>query len=340
MREGSGGGIQEPNPRNGVPCWLYGFISRLTPIHLSPTADDRRMQTPCHPPGNRGKYAPVTNLTSESDGLPPKLSEFPAGLPAVNRWRWWVHLVVIGIYPLLIGLIGWGRAGAHAPVLSGTSRVLLLVCAVELLIFGLVFGLAWMASRASRDDLLLRWRGGFWPVPLGIGYSIALRLALGIVVTGVAAVLLATRVVTPQSFQEFVVVNRPLVEAVVDVSAMRRDPLYFWLTLTLVSFVVAGLREELWRSAFLAGLRVLWPRQFGSRAGQIAAVGLVAVVFGLGHLTQGPIAVCLTALLGFGLGVIMVLHRSIWPAVMAHGMFDATSLALVPWVLEKLQQLR
>jgi len=45
---------------------------------------------------------------------------------------------------------------------------------------------------------------------------------------------------------------------------------------------------------------------------------------------QGPVAVGLTTLLGFGLGVIMVLHRSIWPAVIAHGMFDATSLALLP----------
>ncbi|MBM3841498.1 MAG: CPBP family intramembrane metalloprotease [Verrucomicrobia bacterium] len=48
------------------------------------------------------------------------------------------------------------------------------------------------------------------------------------------------------------------------------------------------------------------------------------------HSMQGPVAVGLTTLLGFGLGVIMVLHRSIWPAVIAHGMFDATSLALLP----------
>jgi len=45
----------------------------------------------------------------------------------------------------------------------------------------------------------------------------------------------------------------------------------------------------------------------------------------------------MTTLLGFGLGVIMVLHRSIWPAVIAHGMFDATSLALLPWLVEKMK---
>jgi len=67
---------------------------------------------------------------------------------------------------------------------------------------------------------------------------------------------------------------------------------------------------------------------------------VAAVIFGLGHLPQGVLAVAMTGLLGFGLGVIMVLHRSIWPAVIAHGMFDATSLALIPWALEKLQELQ
>jgi membrane protease YdiL (CAAX protease family) len=246
----------------------------------------------------------------------------------------------MGGYPLLIGVIGWSRSGGRAPVLTGTPRGLLIVCAAELLVFGLVFGLAWLASRASREDLLLAWRGGFWPVPLGIGYSVALRIALGVVVVLAAFALLATRVISSGSFQEFIAANRPDVEAIVDVPAMRRDAMYFWLSLTLVSFVVAGLREELWRAAFLSGLRGLWPERFGSRMGQIAAAGIAAIIFGIGHLMQGPIAVCLTALLGFGLGVIMVLHRSIWPAVIAHGTFNATSLALLPWALEKLQQLR
>ncbi|MBI4663736.1 MAG: CPBP family intramembrane metalloprotease [Verrucomicrobia bacterium] len=277
---------------------------------------------------------------SESDRVPPKMSEVRAECERVNRWRWWIHWAVIGAYPLLIGLIGWGRGGARGPALSGTAHNLLIVCAVELLVFGLVLGLAWIASRASSDDLLLRWRGGFLPVALGFGYSIALRIALGAIMVVIAVALVATRVMTPQSFQEFVMANRPDVEAVVDVTAMRRDPLYFWLTLTLVSFVVAGLREELWRSAFLAGLRTLWSRRFGTRGGQLAAAGVAAVIFGLGHLMQGPLAVGLTTLLGFGLGVIMVFHRSIWPAVMAHGMFDATSLGLLPWVMEKLQQMR
>jgi membrane protease YdiL (CAAX protease family) len=41
--------------------------------------------------------------------------------------------------------------------------------------------------------------------------------------------------------------------------------------------------------------------------------------------------------LGFCLGLIMIFHRSIWPAVMAHGFFDATTFAILPWVKDLLE---
>jgi membrane protease YdiL (CAAX protease family) len=173
-------------------------------------------------------------------------------------------------------------------------------------------------------------------VPLGIGYSFALRLALVFVLAGVVTFLLATGTATPETLRKFVTTHQPDVTTLVDLSAMRENPAYFWLTVTFVSFIVAGLREELWRSAFIAGLRVLWPQTFGSRIGQIGAVAMAAVLFGLGHLQLGPFGMLFAGILGFGLGLIMVLHRSVWPAVIAHGLFDATTLALLPWVMEKL----
>jgi membrane protease YdiL (CAAX protease family) len=259
-------------------------------------------------------------------------------LPPLRRWRWWLHFLLIAAYPLLIGVVSLG-GDARGPALSSGARGLLIVCAVQLTVFGLVFGLAWIASRASTDDLLLRWRG-YWTVPLGIGYSVALRLGVGFIAVTVGAIVILTGVVSRTELEKFSMANRPDVEAIIDVSAMRNDPLYFWLTLTVVSFVVAGLREELWRAALLAGLRRLWPRWFESKAGQIGAAMVAAVIFGLGHLGQGILAVVMTGLLGFGLGLIMVLHRSIWPAVVAHGMFDATSFALIPWALHKLQEIQ
>lgn len=274
--------------------------------------------------------------------LPPTaLSVAAPAMEPGRRWRWRTHLLLMAAYPVVLGLGAWAGRFDHesGPALSHGARGLLIVCALELGIFGTVFGLAWLASRASRDDLLLRWRGGLLPVPLGLGYSIALRLGILLVAVIVAAIALALGVISLDSMGRFALANRPDVETLVDVPAMRHNPAYYWLTLTLVSFVVAGLREELWRSACIAGMRKLWPRWFGSRWGQLGAAGAAALLFGLGHLPQGPIAVCMTTLLGLGLGAIMVLHRSLWPAVIAHGLFDATSLAIIPFVIDKLPKL-
>jgi membrane protease YdiL (CAAX protease family) len=35
--------------------------------------------------------------------------------------------------------------------------------------------------------------------------------------------------------------------------------------------------------------------------------------------------------LGVGFGLIMIFHRSIWPAVIAHGLFDATYMVMTRW---------
>ncbi len=258
----------------------------------------------------------------------------------VKRWRWWIHFLVIGAYPVVMASLAWTRQTERGPALSSNARGLLIVCGVELLLFSVVFALGWLASRASREQLLWRWRPGYWVVPLGIFYSVAIRFAVGIVVAVVSAVLVISQMVTAESVRDFMTTHRPDVESLVDVSAMRSNPLYFWLTITLVSFVVAGLREEVWRSGFLAALRALWPRTFGSRRGEILAVGVISVVFGLAHIGLGALGAAMAGMLGFLLGLIMVFHQSIWPAVIAHGLFDATTMVLLPWVMEKIPQLR
>ena len=271
----------------------------------------------------------------------PEASPSPsAATTTIGRSRWWIHLLLVGSYPLTIGVLGWTRGESTQPALTHTAQGLIITCIVQMLIFGGVFGLAWLASRASRDDLLLRWRNGILTIPLGIAYSLGLRLALAVIAVMIGLLLLLTRIISVEQLQQLATANRPRVDTLVDISALTHNPLYFWLNLTLVSFVVAGFREELWRSAFVGGLRKLWPNQFGSRTGQVAAVAIAAIIFGLGHLPQGGVAVFLTGLLGFGLGMIMVFHQSIWPAVIAHGMFDATTFALLPWVAENFKPLQ
>ena len=245
-------------------------------------------------------------------------------------------MIVLGVYPLL-GLLGRFASGQapRGPVLSGKVAGLLFVCGIEILLFAIFFFVAWLASRASREDLMLTWRPGWWVLPLGAGYSLVLRFGLGAVAVAVMTVLAASQVTTPEKLQEYVKVNRPDFEKMVSVPALRRDPAYYWLTLTFVSFVVAGLREEMWRSGTIAAMRALWPRAFGSRAGQCAAMIVIAFAFGAMHLRMGVIAAVGAGLLGVMLGFIIVLHRSIWPAVIAHGLFDATTFALLPWWIEE-----
>ena len=132
---------------------------------------------------------------------------------------------------------------------------------------------------------------------MGIGYSIALRVAVSIIVSLTLAGLLLTGLLHRGSVAQFSAEGRTAVERIVDLSAMQHDRAYFWLTVTIASFVVAGLREELWRSGTLAAMRALWPTLFEGRDGQIAGVALSAIIFGLAHLTLGllPAAMAIIA---------------------------------------------
>jgi len=123
--------------------------------------------------------------------------------PPASRGRWWIHLILITSYLLVLTVISLTRRKSGHPTLSHTASGLLVVCAWELLLFGFIFGLACLSSRASLDDLLLRWRGNVIPVLLGLAYSIGLRIALGVVSALAAMILVLTHVMTLSSLQDF-----------------------------------------------------------------------------------------------------------------------------------------
>jgi membrane protease YdiL (CAAX protease family) len=268
---------------------------------------------------------------------PPPLPIPTALTPRVSKFRWGIHLTLMAALPVFVGVAG---AASHrdGPALTHSVRGLLTVCGMEVVFFAVVWGLALLASRPTRDDLLLRWRPGYWVVPLGLAYSVAIRVAAGIVLAVVlkigGAVAIASHRASVAEVQKFVTENRPQVEKLVDIQAMTHNPAYFWLAVILVSFVIGGLREELWRSSFLAGLRSIWPRVFASQNGGIAGAAIAALFFGAGHLPQGMLAVAMITVVGFLLGVAMTVHRSIWPSVVAHGLFDAASMAALPYLPE------
>ena len=248
-----------------------------------------------------------------------------------SRGRWWIHLILIGGYFVPVLLLSLGRV-REGPALTNSVSGLLFVAAMEVGSFALVFALGCAASRASREELLLRWRPRWLVWPLGFVYSIILRFAVVLITLSVVFGLISAGILKSNSVQEFAGANRPEVEKLVDISALSHDPVYYWLTLTLVSFVVDGLREEMWRAGSLAAMRALWPRAFASRGGEFLGIAIIAIFFGAAHLQMGVLASCFAGLLGLFLGAIMLVHRSIWPAVIAHGFFDAATMALLPYL--------
>lgn len=225
-----------------------------------------------------------------------------------------------------MGIVGYFNVrGTQRAMLPEASGPLLLAAVVEIAFFALIFALAWVASRARASQLLLRWRGHVRPALLGMVYSVALRLLIAIA-TVVIAVLAWIAGVKQAALMQAL---RPQVEHIVSTDALASDPLYLALMLTLISFVLAGLREELWRAGMFAAFRALFPGAFSTTARWLGVSALVALVFGIGHLTQGVGGVVMTTMLGFGLGSILLYHRSIWEAVLAHGFFNATSFILL-----------
>ena len=311
--------------------------------------------------------------TSPPPLLPPAnaVPGVPPILPVVRRprWRAVVFLLIVGFYPLLLGVLGHFSGGGQekaGAALPSSVRGLVMVSIENFGLFALLFAAAWFFGRPRPVDLFLRpmrWWDWLW----GALWSVGVRFGVLVLIMTVFLPVIAVRMAqsgasgpeaskqVEASMQQY----RPKVEALVDLQALA-DPLYLLVACTLLSFVTAGLREELWRAGFITSVQDLLPDSWieaarprpgdsAFRAGwrhlrcHLPAVLLGSVVFGLGHLIQGPGAVVLTGVVGLILGLVMVAHRSLWTAVIAHGFFDATTFLLLGLlvrykdVLEKLQ---
>ena len=341
---------------------------------------------------------PAIDLPSPLHSVPPLLNEGPplAEQPRRPRWRAWIFLIVVGFYPLLIGLLGSrsggdeesqklslqnysansssNRLNSRESRLSASSNLVLEIKRGELEgpkaalpsdvwgltrvslenfgIFAALFATASFFGRPTRAELFwapMNWRdwlrGFLWSIGVRL---IILVLLLAVLLPVIAAHMIQSGHTGPEAskqveaqMQEY----RPKIEALVDLQALA-NPLYLVVACTLLSVITAGLREELWRSGFMAAVTDLLPdawketrlrrpgetglkHWFRRGRSQGVAVGLASIIFGLGHLPQGPGAVVLTGVVGLILGLIMVGHRSLWTAVIAHGFFDASTFLLL-----------
>ncbi len=258
--------------------------------------------------------------------------------PRVAPWRNAIMLALLLGVPPVFGYLGSRKTldGSGAVVLPDSVSGLLQVSAVNLGLMLVIGVVVYGIGRPSLTELMSRARMGWRAWGLGLGYSVLFRFLLGFAMLGV---LLAKVVVLGLQGRPIEALDglRPEIEHMLDPASLR-DPLYLFLSTTLISFVVAGWREELWRAAVFAAMSRMSHRGLDTWTLRVGASMTAAVVFGLGHLTQGWSGVFLTGALGFGLGLVMLWHRSLWVAVLTHGFFNATSFLLLHG-LDRLGQL-
>jgi len=94
-----------------------------------------------------------------------------------------------------------------------------------------------------------------------------------------------------------------------------------------------GVHEEiLFRGFYLARVRAL------SRSSLVAIIA-TSVVFGLLHFYQGLLGIFQTTAIGLALALIVTYARSLWPAIIAHAVFDAVNMLLLPWLMKMVKEL-
>ncbi len=250
----------------------------------------------------------IPNLYSDPNGLDPyglrmsavalALLGVTVAVPQLAPWRRvFVSLVIITV--AWSAFLGAPDLLSHLGVPETGDQANLYASAAWCGATALILGLSWLALRRDRPALRLRHLG---------------RVALWVALGGTVLFLLAVMLI-PASL---------LGREGLPVIAVERDAP--WL---VPANLLQGLAQELqFRGLLLGSLEKLTtPRR--ANAAQ-------AVVFGLAHLAivyQGPIApfVPITMVLGFLLGLATQRTRSLWPAIIIHGIADvAATLGVLP----------
>lgn len=257
---------------------------------------------------------------------PPPLDSSPQPVqPPAHRGAWAVFLILMLGYILAAAWRGTSPS-PEEPALASTVGGLMSDTLVALLVFGVPFAIGVLLTKPRQDDLYLRlptnWLLTF---TLGAAWSIVLRLAIMVPAALVAGIVIF---LNPQDGLNQFAANRPKIENLLSPTALA-NPVYALVCMTWLSFIVAGLREELWRAAVIRGICTLGGGFLSERKLECLAVFVSSLLFGLAHLTQGWLGVLLTGLLGLGLGLIQILRRSMPEAVLAHGFFDASTFFLI-----------
>lgn len=110
-----------------------------------------------------------------------------------------------------------------------------------------------------------------------------------------------------------------------------------WQILPLALFV--GFYEEIVFRGFLLGrLHVLFGSADRRVRTSVVAVALSSALFALGHAYQGALGVVQTFVAGASLATLVLVTRSLWPAIVAHAAIDAFGLVAVRFLVPVAQR--
>jgi len=211
--------------------------------------------------------------------------------PFLN-WLW--------LWPRLVRATAAGVPGARAADYWGTIAIEW-IFTVYVLAVWFVFGRSW-------DSLY-------------VGHAPFLRLGLGLA--------LALAVILFFCHQHRTIFARPKLIESVRQKMRFADPFsphtdaeryHFWFVA-----ITAGICEEiLYRGFLFSFLRALFSF-LGEWTGIIAAMVISSIVFGCAHIYQGNRFVPRIALVGLFFAVVVVLTKSLWPAILIHAAIDLHS---------------
>jgi membrane protease YdiL (CAAX protease family) len=118
--------------------------------------------------------------------------------------------------------------------------------------------------------------------------------------------------------------------------ALAADPALAAVFLGPVVWLKAALLEELSRLFLLSRLWKVYPTGID----RWAALLLSSVLFGLGHIWQGPTGILGTTVIGFILGAHYLRHGRVLPLIVVHGVYDTLIMLLLIYVsTHELEQL-
>lgn len=212
--------------------------------------------------------------------------------------------VILGIGPLYALVLYSGYVSMHQPAFEVPD---LRASLANLLVFVFGFGgllvlLLYLVCGERLSSLNLR--RGRWLVDLRSGVMLA-------------GVLLGYQVVFSILTAQLGYTEVPAANVAI-ANELAGDPMLLALWLGPTVWLQAGLFEELSRAFMLSRLWQVWP---GPGGRWLVLIGS-ALLFGLGHLYQGPMGVFGTALIGFILGWHYLVRGRLLPLIIAHGLYD------------------